>query len=81
MGQQIYTFITGRFPLGLYERGEAACEAVVLNEGLNAFLRRLSEHFGLQSLGAVLGMDWHSSGITIFVLGALEKGLQNRRMN
>ncbi|MGN7774391.1 DUF763 domain-containing protein, partial [Phyllobacterium sp. 22552] len=38
-------------------------------------LRRLSHPFWFQSFGAVMGMDWHSSGITTSVIGALKRGL------
>ena len=39
------------------------------------FLSRISDPFWFQALGCVLGMDWHSSGITTSVLGALKRGL------
>src|SRR5579871_215592 len=50
-------------------------EAIVLHYGRDEFLRRLSHPFWFQSFGAVMGMDWHSSGITTSVLGALKRGL------
>src|SRR5204863_1802927 len=34
-----------------------------------------SHPFWFQSFGAVMGMDWHSSGITTSVIGALKRGL------
>jgi hypothetical protein len=58
--------------------GVAITEAVVLNEGRRGFLRRLADPFWFQAFGAVLGMDWHSSGITTSVLGALKRGLGPR---
>jgi uncharacterized protein len=58
--------------------GAAIAEAVIIYEGRNAFLRRLSDPFWFQSFGAVLGMDWHSSGITTSVMGALKRGLQSK---
>src|SRR5262247_4026423 len=42
---------------------------------LAARMRRLANPFWFQSLGAVMGMDWHSSGITTSVIGALKRGL------
>ena len=44
--------------------------------GRDEFLRRLSHPFWFQSFGAVMGMDWHSSGITTNVIGALKRGLK-----
>jgi hypothetical protein len=55
--------------------GSAIVEAVLLSEGKAGFLRRLSDPFWFQAFGAVLGMDWHSSGITTSVMGALKRGL------
>jgi hypothetical protein len=50
-------------------------EAIVLEYGRDELLRRLSHPFWFQSLGALAGMDWHSSGITTSVVGALQRGL------
>ncbi len=50
-------------------------EAIVHHYGRNELLRRLAHPFWFQSFGAVMGMDWHSSGITTSVLGALKRGL------
>ena len=55
--------------------GRIAVEALVLTYGRDEVLRRLSHPFWFQSLGCVMGMDWHSSGITTSVLGALKVGL------
>jgi hypothetical protein len=55
--------------------GRVLTEAVVLQYGRDEMLRRLSHPFWFQSFGAVMGMDWHSSGITTSVLGALKRGL------
>src|ERR1043165_8325781 len=55
--------------------GRVIVEAVVLHYGQHEVLRRLSHPFWFQSFGAVMGMDWHSSGITTSVLGALKRGL------
>src|ERR1700761_2633030 len=49
--------------------------AIVHHYGRDEFLRRLAHPFWFQSFGAVMGMDWHSSGITTSVLGALKRGL------
>jgi hypothetical protein len=51
---------------------------VIAHYGRDEFLRRLSHPFWFQSFGAVMGMDWHSSGITTSVLGALKRGLNPR---
>ncbi len=50
-------------------------EAIVLEYGRGEVLRRLSDPLWFQSFGAVLGMDWHSSGITTSVIGALKRAL------
>ena len=56
--------------------GAVITQAVVHHYGRDEFLRRLSHPFWFQSFGAVMGMDWHSSGITTSVLGALKRGLK-----
>jgi uncharacterized protein len=67
----------GKVPAWLYDRmallGEAILESVILEYGRKEVLRRLSDPFWFQSLGCVMGMDWHSSGITTSVMGALKK--------
>jgi uncharacterized protein len=55
--------------------GRVIIEALVHHYGRDEVLRRLSHPFWFQSFGAVMGMDWHSSGITTSVLGALKRGL------
>ena len=55
--------------------GRVIVETLVLEYGAHEVLRRLANPFWFQSFGAVMGMDWHSSGITTSVLGALRKGL------
>src|SRR6201996_8367133 len=69
----------GRVPPWLADRmtrlGAVMAEAIVHHYGRDEFLRRLSHPFWFQSFGAVMGMDWHSSGITTSVLGALKRGL------
>src|SRR5438094_8622086 len=55
--------------------GLAITEAIIADYGKEEIVRRLSDPFWFQSLGAVMGMDWHSSGITTSVLGALKKAI------
>jgi hypothetical protein len=55
--------------------GAIVTQAIVHHYGRDAFLQRLSHPFWFQSFGAVMGMDWHSSGITTSVIGALKRGL------
>lgn len=50
-------------------------EAIVHHYGRDEFLRRLAHPFWFQSFGSVMGMDWHSSGVTTSVIGALKRGL------
>ncbi|HVQ36151.1 MAG TPA: DUF763 domain-containing protein, partial [Pyrinomonadaceae bacterium] len=72
----------GRVPQWLAERmtrlGTAITEAIVHDYGPSAFLSKLSDPFWFQAFGAVMGMDWHSSGITTSVMGALKRGLATR---
>ncbi len=72
----------GKVPPWLYERmgllGGAIVEAIIVEYGRAALLQKLSDPAWFQSLGCVLGMDWHSSGITTSVMGAL-KGAINKR--
>jgi hypothetical protein len=58
--------------------GAVVSEAIVHHYGRDELLRRLSHPFWFQSFGAVMGMDWHSSGITTSVIGALKRGLASR---
>jgi hypothetical protein len=58
--------------------GSAIVEHIVLSYGPSEFLTRLSDPFWFQALGCVMGMDWHSSGITTSVMGALKRGLNPR---
>ena len=53
----------------------SSLQAIVHHYGRDEFLQRLSHPFWFQSFGAVMGMDWHSSGITTSVIGALKRGL------
>ncbi|MBZ9701959.1 MULTISPECIES: DUF763 domain-containing protein [unclassified Mesorhizobium] len=69
----------GRVPKWLGDRmtrlGAVLCQAIVHHYGRDELLRRLAHPFWFQSFGAVMGMDWHSSGITTSVIGALKRGL------
>lgn len=69
----------GRVPAWLGQRmarlGAVIAEAIVHHYGRDEFLRRLADPFWFQSFGAVMGMDWHSSGVTTSVIGALKRGL------
>lgn len=69
----------GHVPKWLAERmsrlGLAITEAIIAEYGTAEVLRRLSDPFWFQSLGAVMGMDWHSSGITTSVMGALKSSI------
>src|SRR6188768_1086987 len=58
--------------------GGAIVESIVMEYGKSAVLQRLSDPFWFQALGCVMGMDWHSSGITTSVMGALKRGLNPR---
>ena len=69
----------GHVPPWLAQRmaklGLAIVEAILVEYGRAEVIRRLSSPFWFQSLGAVMGMDWHSSGITTSVMGALKKSI------
>ena len=69
----------GHVPQWLAQRmaklGFAVTESILLEYGKAEFLRRISDPFWFQSFGAVMGMDWHSSGITTSVLGALKRAI------
>src|SRR5687768_13916395 len=69
----------GHVPPWLAQRmsrlGVAIIESIVAEFGRGEVVRRLSDPFWFQSLGAVMGMDWHSSGITTSVMGALKKSV------
>ena len=71
---------SGRVPAWLGTRmatlGAIITQAIVHHYGRDEFLSRLSHPFWFQSFGAVMGMDWHSSGITTSVIGALKRGLK-----
>jgi uncharacterized protein len=72
----------GHVPSWLAQRmtklGTAIAESIVYQSGPSELLSRISDPFWFQALGCVMGMDWHSSGITTSVLGALKRGLNPR---
>ena len=72
----------GRVPQWLAERmtllGGAIVESITMEYGRPEILKRLSDPMWFQALGCVLGMDWHSSGITTSVMGALKKSVNPR---
>lgn len=69
----------GHVPSWLYERmaalGRAIVEVIIQDYNKTEFLRRISDPFWFQAFGSVLGMDWHSSGITTSVMGALKQAI------
>ena len=66
----------GKAPRWLFERmvklSRAIIESMVILYGPKEVLRRLSDPFWFQAFGCVLGFDWHSSGVTTTVMGALK---------
>ncbi len=78
-GQADLPLHNGRVPQWLATRmakiGGAIIEAIVIEYGKEEVLRRISDPLWFQSLGSVMGMDWHSSGITTSVMGALKKSV------
>lgn len=72
----------GRVPEWLAQRmsllGGAIVESIVIEYGRDVLLQKMSDPFWFQSLGCVLGMDWHSSGITTSVMGALKRSVNKR---
>jgi hypothetical protein len=73
---------TGKAPRWLFDRmtqlAPAIAAVMVLEHGRSEFLKRLSDPYWFQSFGCVLGFDWHSSGVTTTVCGALKEGLASR---
>jgi uncharacterized protein len=73
----------GRAPRYLFERmrvlAPAIVEAIVVEHGRSTFLERISDPYWFQAFGCVLGFDWHSSGVTTTVCGALKDGLRSRQ--
>ncbi len=71
----------GRAPKWLFEKmtrlSKAIIEVIVAEFGPEEFLRRVSDPFWFQAFGSVLGFDWHSSGVTTTVCGAMKEGMKN----
>ncbi|MFC2116871.1 DUF763 domain-containing protein [Bacteroidota bacterium] len=78
-GQADLPLHPGKVPAWLYERmskmARAITEAIVQDYGKEEFLSKISDPYWFQALGSVLGMDWHSSGITTSVMGALKQAI------
>ncbi len=70
-----YGFVPQWLATRMAKLGLAIAETTVMDFGADEFICRLSDPFWFQSLGAVMGMDWHSSGITTSVMGALKKSI------
>src|SRR5688572_2374143 len=72
----------GKAPAWLFDRmrqlAPAVVEAIVVEHGKHTFLERISDPYWFQAFGCVLGFDWHSSGVTTTVCGALKEGLAPR---
>ncbi len=72
----------GKAPRWLFSRmvklAGSITEAIVMEFGTEEFLRRVSDPFWFQSLGCLLGFDWHSSGLTTTTTGAIKEGIKNR---
>lgn len=72
----------GKVPVWLAQRmsalGGSIAESIIIEYGRDAFLQKMSDPFWFQSLGCVLGMDWHSSGITTSVMGALKNAVNRK---
>ncbi len=69
----------GHAPRWLFSRmvrlGRALTEVIILEFGAKEFLRRLADPYWFQAFGCVLGFDWHSSGLTTTVCGALKEAI------
>src|SRR3954462_9570830 len=70
-----YGYVPQWLAVRMAKLGLAITESIITEYGKNEILRRLSDPFWFQSFGAVLGMDWHSSGITTSVMGALKRAI------
>jgi uncharacterized protein len=71
---------TGAAPAWLFNRmvdmAGAISTLIVEDQGPLELLRRLSNPFWFQAFGCVLGFDWHSSGVTTTVCGALKEAVR-----
>jgi len=75
----------GRAPRWLFGRmaklAKAVVELVILEEGTEGLLRRVSHPGWFQAMGCVLGFDWHSSGLTTTTCGAIKEGIKGEEEN
>ena len=73
----------GHAPRWLFERmvklSAEIAGWIVVEHGTAELFRRLSDPIWFQAFGASIGMDWHSSGVTTTVCGALKQGLKDRQ--
>jgi uncharacterized protein len=71
---------TGAAPAWLFQRmvemAGAISMLIVRDAGPAELLRRLSDPFWFQAFGCVIGFDWHSSGVTTTVCGALKEAVR-----
>ena len=72
----------GRAPRWLFQRmtklAGSITELIVLEHGVAGLFSRISDPYWFQSLGCVLGFDWHSSGVTTTTCGAIKEGIKGR---
>lgn len=70
---------TGKAPRWLFQRmvrlSAAIAELIIMEQGATEFIRRISDPVWFQAFGCVVGFDWHSSGVTTTLCGALKEGL------
>jgi hypothetical protein len=76
-GGQVPAWLAGR----MARLGRVITEALVLEYGRHELLRRLANPFWFQALGCVMGMDWHSSGITTSVIDRPTKPRRPRQLS
>jgi hypothetical protein len=74
----------GKAPSWLFQRmkklAQEITQVIIIDYGPDEFLKRISDPFWFQSFGCVLGFDWHSSGVTTTVGGALKEGLKGKEL-
>jgi uncharacterized protein len=79
VGSADLALMGGSIPSWLFDRmtklSLPIVESIILDYGKQELLRRLSDPFWFQSFGAVIGMDWNSSGVTTAVMSALKKSI------
>lgn len=70
----------GKAPRWLFDRmvllAREITIAIIADYGSEEMLRRLSHPYWFQAFGCVLGFDWHSSGVTTTLCGALKEGIR-----